>query len=146
MSRKQKDPPRPLSQEEHRNLKHLSRSTSQPAVHVICAKALLAGETSRNSTEAAKMAGDRMGETAAKLVNRLHQEGMSALQPGHGEGTSSSYGGKETERMLTEGRRVPEQTGRGNGQVVPLPPESERTSHARWLASGKHLHHLVRLA
>jgi transposase len=113
MSRKQKDPLRPLSQEEHHNLKHLSRSTSQPAVHVIRAKALLAVETGWSYTEAAEMAGYRMGDTVAKLVNRFNQEGMSALQPGHGGGTPSSYGVKETERILTEVRRVPEPKAEG---------------------------------
>jgi hypothetical protein len=107
MSRKQKDPLRFLSQEEHRNLKHLSRSTSQPAVHVTRAKALVAGETGRSSTEAADVAGSRMGETVAKRVSRFHQEGMSALQPRHEGGTPSSYGVSETERMLAEVRRVP---------------------------------------
>jgi transposase len=113
MSQRQKDPLRSLSEEEERVLKHLSRSKSQPAVHVSRARALLAGASGQSDTQAAERAGSRVGDTVGKLVSRLNQEGVMALQPQHAGGTPTSDGGAETERLLAEVRRSPDQNADG---------------------------------
>ena len=113
MSRRQKDPLRPLTEEEYRLLEQLSRSTSQPAVHVARAKALLAVAAGQSYTQAAARAGYRVGDTVASLVSRFNVEGGAALQPRHAGGHPSSYGVSESERILTELRRLPEHNADG---------------------------------
>jgi hypothetical protein len=71
MSRRQKDPLRPPTEEERRFLERLSRSQSQPAAHVARAKAVLAVAEGHSYTEAAKMAGYCVGDTVAKKVEPL---------------------------------------------------------------------------
>lgn len=61
MSCRQKDPLRPVTQEERRFLERLSRSQSQPAAHVARAKAVLAVADGSSYTAAAKIAGDSRG-------------------------------------------------------------------------------------
>jgi len=108
MPRCQKDPLRSLSEEEQSVLEQLSRSRSQPSVHVSRAKALLAVAQGYSYTQAATMAGYQVGDTVGKLVARFNREGMLALQPRHGGGTPRSYGVSETESILAEVRRAPE--------------------------------------
>jgi transposase len=108
MSRLPKDPLRPLSEEEQHVLEHVSRSPSQPAVHVTRAKALLAVASGQSYTQAARRAGYRVGDTVAELVARFNVEGLGALQPRHAGGTPASYGVAQTERILAQVRRAPE--------------------------------------
>jgi transposase len=118
MSRPPKDPLRPLSEEEEHVLEHVSRSPSQPAVHVTRAKALLAVASGQNYTQAARRAGYRVGDTVGELVARFialitvgylsyNVEGLGALQPRHAGGTPASYGVAQTERILAQVRRAP---------------------------------------
>ena len=107
MSRRPKDPLRALSEEEESTLEHISRSKSQPAVHVSRAIALLEVAKGRNYTQAALVASYRVGDTVGKLVARFNVEGVAALQPRHAGGTPKSYGVDETERILAEVRRTP---------------------------------------
>jgi transposase len=109
MSRCQKDPLRTLTEEEQSSLTQMSRSKSQPAVHVSRAIALLAVASGQSYTQAAKQAGYRVGDTVSKLVSRFNQEGLMALQPHHAGGTPSRYGVAETECVLAEVRRMPTQ-------------------------------------
>src|SRR5437016_1295811 len=97
-------------------MEHVSRSTSQPAIHVTRAKALLAVKAGQSYTEAAEVSGYWMVDTVAKLVSRLNQEGMTALQPRHGGGTPPSYGMSETERILAEVRRLPDRKEEGTAR------------------------------
>jgi transposase len=113
MSRKPKDPLRALSEEERSVLEHVSRSKSQPAVHVSRATALLEVAKGRNYTQAALGAGYRVGDTVGELVARFNEEGVAALQPRHAGGTPPSYGVGERERILTEVRRAPDQKADG---------------------------------
>ncbi len=57
MSRRQKDPLRPLSGEEQGQLERLSRAQTEPAAHVARAKALLAVASGQSFTAAARTAG-----------------------------------------------------------------------------------------
>ena len=113
MSRRQKEPLRPVTAEERSFLERLSRSQSQPAAHVARAKALLAVADGHSYTAAAKTAGYRVGDSVASLTSRFNAEGLNGLEPRHGGGTPPSYGVAEAERILAEVRRRPEPLGDG---------------------------------
>ena len=65
MTRRQKDPLRPLTEEERNLLARISRSHAEPASHVARAKALVAVADGMSYTEAANAAGRRL-EAAAR--------------------------------------------------------------------------------
>src|SRR5947208_13022722 len=113
MSRRQKDPLRPVTAQERRFLEHLSRSSSQPAAQVARAKALLLVADGHSYTAAAQAAGYRVGDTVAQLVSRFNVEGLKALDPRHAGGTPASYGVAERERILAEVRCMSEHQGDG---------------------------------
>ncbi len=108
MSRRQKDPLRPLTEEERNLLVGISRSYAEPASHVARAKALLAVAEGKSYTEAAKAAGRRSGDAVSQLVWRFNREGLAALEPGHGGGRRTIYAAAERERILAEARRRPD--------------------------------------
>src|SRR5258707_287659 len=76
---RQKDPLRALSTDERSVLRHLSRSSREPAVVVARAKAVLAVAQGASYTEAARAAGRRSGDAVGLLVGRFNQEGGVAL-------------------------------------------------------------------
>src|SRR5215212_3480737 len=108
MTRRQKDPLRPLTSEERGWLVRISRSHAEPAAHVARAKALLSVAEGKSYTAAAKAAGRRSGDAVSKLVSRFNREGLAALEPGHGGGRRTIYTAPERERILAEVRRKPD--------------------------------------
>ena len=108
MPRRQKDPLRPLTADERVHLERISRSHADPAALVARAKALLAVANGHRFTEAAQLAGRRSGDAVAHLVIRFNQEGVAALEPGHGGGQPKRYTQVEQERILREVRRDPD--------------------------------------
>ena len=102
MTRRQKDPLRPLTEEERKLLARISRSHAEPASHVARAKALLAVADGMSYTAAAKAAERRSGDAVSKLVSRFNREGLAALEPGHGGGPTPIYTAKERKRILEE--------------------------------------------
>jgi hypothetical protein len=108
MSRRKKEPLRRLTEEETSQLGQISRAQNEPASHVIRAKQLLAVAEGHDYTDAARLSGRKSGDAVAKLVKRFNQEGLRALQPGHGGGPPVKYGVAEWERILQEVRRKPE--------------------------------------
>ena len=108
MTRRKKDPLRPMTEEERIWLERISRSQSEPSVHVIRAKEILAVAAGHNYTEAARLAGIKSGDTVYRLVEHFNQEGLQALQPRHGGGPAVKYSAVERERVLAEARRQPD--------------------------------------
>src|SRR5262245_17348972 len=104
---RQKEPLRPLSDEERGVLEHLGRSSREPAVVVARAKAVRAVAAGASYTQAARAAGRPSGDAVGRLVARFNQEGLEALVPRHGGGQPARYSSAERERILTEARRVP---------------------------------------
>jgi transposase len=113
MTRRQKDPLRPLTEEERKLLVRISRSHTEPASHVARAKALLAVADGMSYTQAAKAAGRRSGDAVSKVVSRFNREGLAALEPGHGGGRRTIYAASERERILAEVRRRPDREKEG---------------------------------
>jgi len=108
MTRRKKDPLRPLTDEERILLKQISRAQSELASHVARAKALLAVAEGKSYTDSAKAAGRRSGDAVSQLVSRFNQEGIAALEPRHGGGPQTIYGVAERERILAQARRQPD--------------------------------------
>jgi len=108
MTRRQKDPLRPLSAEEREVLERISRAHSDPASDVARAKALLAVADGASYTQAAQVTGRRSGDAVGQLVSRFNQEGLAAVEPRHGGGPPIEYGVEERKRILAEFARQPD--------------------------------------
>jgi transposase len=108
MSRRQKDPLRPLSDAERLSLSRLSRSQSAPAAQVARARAVLAVADGQSYAMAAELVGRATGDTVARWVAAFNRDGLVAVKPRHGGGHSVRYGEAEQRRILAEAGRVPE--------------------------------------
>lgn len=107
MSRRKKDPLRPLTEPELHTLQHISRSHTAPVVEVVRAKMLLLVAEGSSYQDAVRAVGRRNREAASLLVARFNAEGLAALTPRHGGGQKRVYGEKERQRILTELARTP---------------------------------------
>jgi transposase len=107
MSRRKKDPLRPLTDAEQQALTQLSRSQAAPAAQVARAAMLLAVARGDDYQEAARAAGRRSGDAVSHLVTRFNAEGTAALTPRHGGGRSPTYDRAARERILREVKRPP---------------------------------------
>jgi transposase len=107
MSRRKKDPLRPLTDAEGDELARLSRSQAAPAVEVARAIMLLAVADGDDYQQAAHAAGRRSGDAVSHLVARFNAEGLAALPPRHGGGQPRAYDHVSRERVLREVRRQP---------------------------------------
>ena len=108
MSRRQKEPLRPLTPEEYSQLAHLARTQSAPAAQVAHAKALLAVAAGQPYQDAARAAGRRSGDAVSQVVARFNHSGLAAVQPRHGGGPTPRYGAAAQARILAEARRAPD--------------------------------------
>jgi transposase len=107
MSRRKKDPLRPLTDSERRSLSRLGRSQVGPAVQVIRAKILLAVAGGDDYQQAARSVGRSSVEAVSHLVARFNRDGLAALSSRHGGGQPRQYDGAARERVLREARREP---------------------------------------
>ncbi len=105
VSRRQKDPLRPLTADERTELERVSRAGSERADRVAHAKVLLAVA---DGARLAGAAGRRSGRAVAHLVGRFNRVGLAALDRKHGGGPEIQYGAAERERILEEFRRAPD--------------------------------------
>jgi transposase len=108
MTRRRKDPLRPLTGEERDVLERISRAQSEPASHVARAKSLLAVADGASYVAAARVAGRRSNDAVSQLVSRFNKEGLPAIEPRHGGGPQVIYGIEERKRILAEFERVPD--------------------------------------
>ena len=108
MSRRQKDPLRPMSLEERAVLSRLSRSRGAPAAQVARAAALLAVADGQSYTAAARRVGRRDSDTVARWVAGFNRDGLGATLPRHGGGPPIRYADDEQRRILAEAARVPD--------------------------------------
>jgi len=108
MSRRQKNPLRPLSEEERVVLEQVRRARSEPASHVARARALLYVADGGTYEGAARLVGRSCGDVIGQWVAQFNTVGLAALEPGHGGGPPACYGMAERERILAEARRTPD--------------------------------------
>ena len=102
MSRRKKDPLRPLTDAEVAALTQLGRSQAAPAAQVARAIMLLAVAAGDDYQQAARAAGRRSGDAVSHLVARFNAEGLDATSPRHGGGHPATFGPAECQRILTE--------------------------------------------
>jgi transposase len=107
MSRRRKDPLRELTDDERRELTHLSRSRTAPAARVARAVVLLAVADGSDYQQAARAAGRKSGDAVSHLVARFNREGPAALDPRHGGGHEPTYDTAARDRILREAARTP---------------------------------------
>ena len=107
MSRRKKDPLRPLTDAEQLALAQLRRSQVAPAVQVARASMLLAVADGSDYQQAARSAGRRSGDAVSHLIARFNLEGLAALSLRHGGGQPRVYDQAARQRVLGEVERVP---------------------------------------
>ena len=107
MSRRKKDPLRPLTDGEHQTLTQVSRSQVAPAVQVARASILLAVAGGSDYQQAARAAGRRSGDAVSHLVARFNLEGLTALSHRQGGGQPLVYDHAARQRVLREVGREP---------------------------------------
>ena len=108
MSRRKKDPLRPLTEFEQHTLQQLSRSHTAPATEVTRGKILLLVAEGRTHQDAAAAVGRRSLEAVSNLVARFNKEGLTAVQPRHGGGAKKVYDAQARQRILAEAARTPD--------------------------------------
>lgn len=108
MSRRKKDPLRPLTPEETETLTRFSRAQSVPASHVTRARLLLAVAAGLDYTQAAKSVGRKDRDCVSGLVSLFNRDGLQSVVPGHGGGFQPRYTDAEKARILDEFKRVPD--------------------------------------
>jgi transposase len=107
VSRRRKDPLRPLTEGERQELTRLSRGRATPAVRVARAVILLAVAGGSDYQQAARAAGRKSGDAVSHLVARFNREGLAALDPRHGGGHEPTYDASARDRILREAARTP---------------------------------------
>src|SRR4051794_35191274 len=107
MSRRQKDPLRPLTDDEVAALTQLSRSQAAPAAQVARALILLAVARGDDYQQAARAAGRRSGDAVSHLVARFNAEGLAATAPRHGGGRTPRPHPAARGRGPAGGKRAP---------------------------------------
>ncbi len=108
MSRKQKEPLRPLTGPEREQLQQIARAQAWPAAQVARAKALLAVAQGSSYVQAARAVGRKSGDAVSRLVARFNQEGVPSIIPIHGGGPQPLYGPDQREFILAQARRSPD--------------------------------------
>jgi transposase len=107
MTRRRKDPLRPLTNAERCELLRRSRSSAAPAAQVARAAALLLVSEGVDYQDAARAVGRKSGDAISHLVARFNQEGLTALEPRHGGGRQVTYDAAARDRILREVARTP---------------------------------------
>lgn len=106
MTRRQKDPLRPFTDNKRQLLAQISRGQREPVSHVERARLLLA-----------VAAGQRYTAAGHAVGRRFNHEGLAALTPRHGGDVALQYGPAEREHILAELHRTPDRTLRVSRRV-----------------------------
>ena len=113
MSRRKKNPLRPLTDVERDALTRLRRASAAPAAQVTRARLLLAVADGANYQDAAHALGRKSGDPVATLVARFNDLGLDALPLRHGGGRPPTYTTVTRDRILRAVQRQPTPTGDG---------------------------------
>ena len=82
MTRRRKNPLRPLTEEERAVLEKIGHAQSEPASHVARAQALLRVANGATYAAATELVGHSSGYVVAQWVARFDLEWLAALEPG----------------------------------------------------------------
>src|SRR5438128_12113777 len=107
MSRRKKEPLRPLADDERDALSQVSRSQAAPAAEVTRAKLLLLVASGSDYQDAARAVGRPSGDAVSALVGRFNRERLAALVPPHGRERGPVYAEQARARILAEAPRAP---------------------------------------
>jgi transposase len=107
MTRRKKDPLRPLTEDEREALAQVSRSQAAPAAQVTRARLLLLVAAGTGYQDAARSVGRTSGDAVSALAARFNREGLQALVPRHGGGRRPVYDQRARARILAEAHRTP---------------------------------------
>lgn len=108
MAHPQKDPLRPLSEQEEQELHRLAKATSERLDVVRRAQALEAVAAGQPFTEAARVAGLKSGDGVSQLVKRFNAHGLSALSIAPGAGRKPTYTSEQQTLIVAEVKRQPD--------------------------------------
>jgi transposase len=108
MAQPQKDPLRPLSRQEERELRRIVKASSERIDVVRRARALLAVAGKESFAQAAGGAGFKEARSVGKLVKRFNAHGLAALSIAAGRGGKPRYTSEQKARILAEVQRVPD--------------------------------------
>ena len=141
MSRRKKEPLRPLTEGERGALAQMSRSQAAPAAEVTRAKLLLLVASGSDYQGAARAVGRKSGDAVSALVGRFNREGPAALTPRHGGGRRRAYGEAARARILAEAQRAHPTAGRHRHLVLVGAKAGAARGRGR-AAQRVHLYHL----
>jgi len=108
MRQPQKDPLRPFSKQEERELQRIVKAGSERADVVRRTKALLAVAASLSFPRAASVAGFQEARSVRELVKRFNEHGLTALSIAAGRGRKPTYTSAQQARVLQEVQRTPD--------------------------------------
>ena len=104
----QKEPLRPLSEQEERELRRIVKASSERVDVVRRAKILLSVAAGQPFTQAAQQADLKSGDGVGKLVKRFNERGLAALCIAAGRGRKPTYTSVQQGRIVQEVQRVPD--------------------------------------
>ncbi len=108
MGPRQKEGLRPLTLAEQRELKTITKASSERLDRVRRATAVLAVAGGQAFEAAAREAGLRSGTTVSKLVRRFNQDGRGALRIAGGRGRRPTYDAAARARIVATAQRPPD--------------------------------------
>jgi transposase len=106
-------PVRALTRAEVHAVHRAAKATSERADVVKRAQALLGVTAGQGSTEAAKAAGYKSGDSISQVVARFNQHGLAALQIAAGRGRTAPSTAAQRDRIVQELQRVPDRQADG---------------------------------
>jgi transposase len=110
MPRAALNPLRDLTEAEREHLGAVVRASSERADVRQRAIAVLAVAQGQSYTAAARQAGFASGEAVSRLVQRVNQRGLAALEIASGRGRKPIYSAAERQQILDTLQQVPERT------------------------------------
>jgi transposase len=110
MPRAVEKPLRDLSEAERQHLAVLVRATSERADVRQRAVAVLGVAEGESYTAAARRAGYASGDAVSRLVQRVNQRGLAALEVAPGRGRKPTYSAAERQQILETLQEAPERT------------------------------------
>ena len=104
----QKEPLRPLREQEEQELHRIDKASSERVDVVRRARALLAVAAKQTFSQAASSAGFKEARSVSQLVERFNQQGLAALSIAAGRGGLATYTSQHQVRILQEVQRTPD--------------------------------------